>query len=149
VLVVKKMIKSLTIILISTLLLISCSNNEEKLSKVNVKQLTRVDVQVVKPDESYDEAVMITDKDIVDLSRVIFDQIELQQNVKAEMDRREDVKVTLFFSVDKHMTEKLVEYFIWFNDGNETATIIDRVENTYGTMDKENATKLKELVLRK
>ncbi len=143
----KKMIMSLTIILISTLLLIGCSNDEEKLSKVNVEQLTRVDVQVVKSDESYDEAVMITDKDTVDSSRKLFEQIEWQQNVKAEMGRREDVIVTLFFSYDENMPGKLVEYFIWFNHGNETATIIDRIENAYGTLDKENATILKELVL--
>jgi hypothetical protein len=145
----KKLIVFLSILFISALLLIECSNNEEKLSKVNIKQLTRVDVQTVKSDESYDEAVMITDKATVDLLRETFEQIEWEQNVKAEMDRWEDVKVTLFFSFDKNMPEKLVEYFIWFNQGNETATIIDRDEHAYGTLDKKNAKTLKEIMLEK
>lgn len=145
----KKLIVFLSILFISALLLIACSNNEEKISKVNIKQLTRVDVQTVKSDKSYDEAVMITDKATVDLLGEIFEEIEWEQNVKAEMDRWEDVKVTLFLSFDKNMPEKLVEYFIWFNQGNETATIIDRDEHAYGSLDKKNAKTLKEIMLEK
>lgn len=145
----KKIFMSLSLLFISNLLLMSCSNNEEKLGEMKVKQLTRIDVQAVNNDESYNEAIIITDKDTVDLSKEAFEQINWEQNVKAEMNRREDVKVTLFFNIDENMPENLVEYFIWFNQGNETATIIDRVENAYGTLDKENANTLKKLMLNK
>jgi hypothetical protein len=147
--VVKKMILSFFILLISTLLLTGCSNNGEKPSKVIMKQLTRVDVQAVKADENYDEDIMITDKDTVDLLRKAFEQIVWEQNVKAEMSRREDLKATLFFNFDENMPERLVEYFIWFNQGNETATIIDRDENAYGTLDMKNAQTLKKIMLNK
>ena len=145
----KKIFMSLSLLFISNLLLMGCSNNEEKLGEMKVKQLTRIDVQAVNNDESYNEAIIITDKDTVDLSKETFEQINWEQNVKAEMNRREDVKVTLFFNIDENMPENLVEYFIWFNQGNETATIIDRVENAYGTLDKENANTLKKLMLNK
>ncbi|HJF32605.1 MAG TPA: hypothetical protein K8V56_12630 [Sporosarcina psychrophila] len=145
----KKIFMSLSLLFISNLLLMGCSNNEEKLGEMKVKQLTRIDVQAVNNDESYNEAIIITDKDTVDLAKEAFEQINWEQNVKAEMNRREDVKVTLFFNIDENMPENLVEYFIWFNQGNETATIIDRVENAYGTLDKENANTLKKLMLNK
>ncbi|MEK5070311.1 hypothetical protein [Sporosarcina sp. FSL K6-1508] len=145
----KKIFMSLSLLFISTLLLMGCSNNEEKLGEMKVKQLTRIDVQAVNNDESYNEAIIITDKETVDLSKEAFEQINWEQNVKAEMNRRVDVKVTLFFNIDENMPENLVEYFIWFNQGNETATIIDRVENAYGTLDKENANTLKKLMLNK
>lgn len=61
--------------------------------------------------------------------------------------RKEDVKVTLFFQIDKNMPEKLVEYLIWFNQSNETATVIAKNENSYGTVNKENTQTLKEIVL--
>lgn len=64
------------------------------------------------------------------------------------MDRKEDVKATLFFEFDKNMPERLVEYFIWFNQGDVTSTIIDRDKHAYGHLDKEHTQKLKELLFR-
>ena len=58
-------------------------------------------------------------------------------------------RARLFFSFDKNMPERLVEYFIWFNPGNKTATIIDRDEHAYGSLDKKNAEILKEIMLKK
>ena len=113
-----------------------------------MQQLTRVDVQVVKPDESYDEEVIFSNKEDIDLLRKIFEQIKWQQNVKAEMDRKEDVKATLFFEVDKNMPERLVEYFIWFNQGDDTSTIIDRDKHAYGHLDKEHNYKFKRIVVK-
>jgi hypothetical protein len=114
---------------------------------VEMQQLTRVDVQVVKPDESYDQEVIFAHKEDIDLLRKIFEQIKWQQNVKAEMDRKEDAKATLFFEIDKNMPERLVEYFIWFNQGDETSTIIDRDKHAYGTLDNENTKMLKVLLV--
>ncbi|WP_257582362.1 hypothetical protein [Lederbergia panacisoli] len=63
------------------------------------------------------------------------------------MTRKEDVKATLFFAFDKNMPERLFEYFIWFNVGDASATIIDREKNALGTLDKEGSQTLKELLL--
>ena len=45
------------------------------------------------------------------------------------------------------MPERLIECFIWFNQGDATATIIDREKNIYGTLDKVDAQTLKNCLL--
>ncbi|MEI4768236.1 hypothetical protein WAX74_01015 [Psychrobacillus sp. FJAT-51614] len=144
----KKWNISLLVFLISIFFLIGCSNSEKKTSEINLEQLSRVDIKEVNSDESYSEAIIITEKETVDLLSKIFEQIKWEQNVKAEMSRKEDVRATLFFNFDKNMPEKLVEYLIWFNQGNETATIIAKDENAYGTLEKENVQNLNDILLK-
>jgi hypothetical protein len=127
--------------------IIGCTKDSEEF---NLNQLTRVDVEVVKDDESYEESVMITDEETVDTLRKAFKSIKWEPNVEAKMSRREDVKATLFFKYDKNMPERLFEYQIWFNHSNDTATIISNNENEgYGTLDKEHARTLEEILLNK
>lgn len=125
--------------IIFILLLAGCSEQEN--NNKNKYDLTRVDVYRVNADEKYDEEVTISDKSAVDdLSRV-FEQIVWEQNVKAEMARREDLKVVLFREDEKHMPERLV-YYIWFEQ-NGAATIINRDENSFGKLDEKNVNILK------
>ena len=113
--------------------LMGCSENESE----DVGKLTRVDVFKMN-----DEEMIIADQDTIDVLSQVFEQIEWEQNVKVEMSRKEDVKIVLFMEVDKNMPERLVEYFIWF-EGNGTATIIDRNENSLAKLDEESANILK------
>lgn len=124
--------------------LIECSNEVPK--EFDLNQLTRVDVQIFTGENSDNEKIIAEDEDIKFL-REIFAKIKWEENVKAEMARKEDVKATLFFTFDKNMPERLFEYFIWFNQGNESATIIDREKNALGTLDKEDALKLKDILM--
>ena len=125
----------LIISIIFTMFLIGCTNKAPK--DFNLNQLTRVDVEVVKADESYEESVMITDEETIDVFRKSFKKIKWEPNVEPKMARKEDVKVTLFFKYDKNMSEKLFEYEIWFNQNNDTATILsnNKSEN-YGLRQK-------------
>ncbi|EIJ78760.1 hypothetical protein PB1_14419 [Bacillus methanolicus PB1] len=136
---IKKWIVNFLVFSFFTLLLIGCRSD--------LKQLTRVDVQEVKSDGSYSQAVMITDKDTVNMLNKIFEKIEWEQYVEAKMSRKEDVKAILFFEIDENMLEKLVEYLIWFNQENGTATIIssDETEN-FGILDKDHAKELKKVL---
>ncbi|MEH7247426.1 hypothetical protein V7114_11665 [Neobacillus niacini] len=128
--------------------LIGCSNKGSK--EVNLNQLTRVDVEVVKSDESYEEAEMITDEESLEVVRKSFEQIKWEPNVEPKMARKEDVKATLFFEYDENMPERLFTYQIWFNQSNDTATIISNNEKEgFGTLDKENAKILENILLKK
>jgi hypothetical protein len=128
--------------------IIGCSNKAT--NEFNLNQLTRVDVEMVNDDESYEESVMITDEETVDTLRKAFKSIKWEPNVEAKMSRREDVRTTLFFKYDKNMPERLFEYQIWFNQSNDTATIISNNENEgYGTLDKEHARTLEDILLSK
>lgn len=134
----------LTISMIFTMLLIGCMNTASK--EFNFNQLTRVDVEAVKADESYEEAVMITDEETIDVVRKIFKQIQWEPNAEPKMARMEDVKATLFFEYDKNMPERLFEYEIWFNQSNGTATIMSNNEKEgFGTLDKDHAQTLERI----
>lgn len=134
----------LSMFFIFLITLIECSNEVPK--EFDLNQLTRVDVQIFTGENSDNEKIIAEDEDIKFL-REIFAKIKWEENVKAEMARKEDVKATLFFTFDKNMPERLFEYFIWFNQGNESATIIDREKNALGTLDKEDALKLKDILM--
>ncbi|WP_102275205.1 hypothetical protein [Cytobacillus massiliigabonensis] len=120
--------------------LIGCSNNFTK--EFDWNQLTRVDVEILKVKKNADEIIIAEEEKIITL-RELFAKIEWEENIKAEMARKEDVKSTLFFTYDKNMPERLFEYFIWFNKGGTTATIIDREKNALGTLVNEDAQTLK------
>lgn len=114
-------------------ILMGCSGNEWE----DVGELTRVDVFKMN-----DEEMIIADQETINVLNQAFEQIEWEQNVKAEMSRKEDVKVVLFMEVDKNMPESLVEYYIWF-EGNGTATIINRNDNSHGKLGEESTSVLK------
>ncbi|MBM6617819.1 hypothetical protein [Bacillus suaedaesalsae] len=110
-------------------------------------QLERIEVQKVSEEGNYEETIMITDMERIDLIKETFIEVNWEPNTKAEMARKEDLLAALFYSFDKNMPERLYEYRIWFNS-NETATIISNNEKEgYGKLDKENAEKLKENLL--
>ncbi|WP_246945046.1 hypothetical protein [Bacillus pinisoli] len=124
--------------------LIGCTNEVPK--EFDLSQLTRVDVQNFTGD-NYDNETIVTEEEKIKALRGLFERIEWEQNVKAEMTRKEDVKATFFFTYDKNMPERLFEYFIWFNQGDASATIIDREKNAIGTLDKEESEKLKDILV--
>ncbi|WP_170840823.1 hypothetical protein [Oceanobacillus limi] len=62
------------------------------------------------------------------------------------MAKKEDVLVTLFYTFDENMPEKLYKYRVWFN-GNGNATIIsNNEEEGYGSLE-EDSLKLKNILL--
>lgn len=62
----KKLSIIFSIFFLPALLLIGCSNQSNKFEDVEMQQLTRVDVQVVKPDESYDLEVIFAHKEDIE-----------------------------------------------------------------------------------
>jgi hypothetical protein len=136
----------LIISIIFAIFLIGCTNKAPK--EFNLNHLTRVDVEVVKADETYEEAVMITDEKTIDVLRKTFKQLNWEANAEPKMARKEDVKATLFFKYDENMPERLIEYQIWFIKNDNTATIISNNENeNFGTLEKDHA-KILEKILR-
>ena len=136
------------IFIIFVLFLIGCANKDP--NNYDLDQLTRVDVEVVKADESYEEAFIITDGETVDVLRKVFKQVKWEPNAEPKMARKEDVKATLFFKYDKNMPERLFEYQIWFNQSNNTATILsNNVKEGLGMLDKENAQIVENILLEK
>lgn len=140
----KKNLINLSLFTIFLLTLIGCSNEAHQ--EFDWSELTRVDVQVISG-ENNAAVTIITEKEKIRALREIFARIKWEQNVKAEMARKEDVKAVLFFTYDKNMPERLFEYMIWFNQGETTATIIDKEKNALGTMKKVDAQKLKDTLV--
>ena len=140
----KKILMNLSMFTIFLITLIGCSNEVPK--EFDLNQLTRVDIQIFA-DEHSDNEIIISEEEKIKTLKEVFAKIEWEQNVKAKMARKEDVKATLFFTFDKNMPERLFEYFIWFNQGDASVTIIDREKNALGTLEKEDAQTLKDILL--
>lgn len=144
----KKLNIHFVICIIFALFLVGCDNKVP--NKFDLKQLTRVDIEVAKADGSYEEAVTIADEKTIAMIRKAFKQMKWQPNAEPKMARNEDVKATLFFKYDKNMPERLFVYQIWFIQSNGTATIISNNEKEgLGTLDKENAQELETIFLNK
>lgn len=132
----KKMIV-FTFLFIFSLMLVACSKKEG--------QLTRIDVQ--KTNDTNEE-VIITDTETIHIIKDSFEKVNWEPNTKAEMARKEDLLVTLFYTFDKNMPEKLYKYRIWFNP-DDTATIISEYEKEgYGKLGKEHSKVLKSSLLK-
>lgn len=120
-------------LLIMVVLVVGCRGLEKP-------HLTRVDLLDVESGE----VVMMTNQDQVDGLKSFLDEIKWQQNVKAEMARKEDKMLTLFYQFDKNMPERLYEYRVWISENNESVTVISNNEiHGYGEL---SGTKAKEFV---
>ncbi|MEK3979838.1 hypothetical protein MKY37_12290 [Psychrobacillus sp. FSL K6-2836] len=124
------------LMMLAILMLVGCTKNE------TVEKLTRVDVFHVTVDGNYADEIIIADVNKIDELTQVFNRIEWERNVKAEMSRRENVKAVLFLEDDVNMPERLVEYFVWF-ESNGTSTIIEG--DSYGRLDKEGTSILKDV----
>ncbi|WP_323602748.1 hypothetical protein [Peribacillus frigoritolerans] len=131
-----KKIINFTSLFVFMVLLVGCIGEEKG-------QLSRVDVQKIDTEGKYENVVMITDRESIELLRQAFEQIKWDDKV-VKMARKPDVEATLFYTFDENKPERLYEYEIWFNESSGTATIISNNENeSYGELDKDNAQVLK------
>lgn len=131
-----KKIINFTSLFVFMVLLVGCIGEEKG-------QLSRVDVQKIDTEGKYEDVVMITDRESIELLRQAFEQIKWDDKV-VKMARKPDVEATLFYTFDENKPERLYEYEIWFNESSGTATIIGNNENeSYGELDKDNAQALK------
>lgn len=134
-----KKLLSFTALFLFLLIVSACSKEEQLIEK---EELTRIDVQ--KTNENGD--ITITDKETIKSS---LDSVKWEPNVKAEMERKEDLLITLFYTFDKNMPERLYKYRVWFNT-DDTATIIsDDSTQGYGTLDKDKTNILKRVLLQR
>ena len=143
----KKVHISFIITVIFVMFLIGCTNKATK--NIHLHQLNRVDVELMKEDGNDEEDMIIADEETINLLRQMFSKINWEPDGQPSMERKEDVKATLFFEDDADMPERLVEYQIWFHP-DDTATIISNYGNeNYGTLEKGNGQALDKLLLNK
>nr|WP_263327406.1 hypothetical protein [Neobacillus sp. Marseille-Q6967] len=133
----KKIVYGAVSILLFIVLLGSCVQEDKG-------QLTRIDVQYINPNQDYGDVIIITATDTLELIELALEGVKWEPNAEPKMDRKADVKATLFFKFDKNMPERLYEYKIWFNKKIGTAAILsDDDKEGYGELDKENTDILK------
>ncbi|MFD4928728.1 hypothetical protein ACFWMS_07350 [Peribacillus butanolivorans] len=131
-----KKIINFTSLFVFMVLLVGCIGEEKG-------QLSRVDVQKIDTEGKYEDVVMITDRESIELLRQAFEQIKWEDKV-VKVARKPDVEATLFYTIDENKPERLYEYEIWFNESAGTVTIISNNKNeSYGELDKDNAQALK------
>lgn len=111
------------------------------------KELVRVDFTLVDAEGNHGDTKMITEEDEVEMLKVVFDAVEWEEAVP-DMARREDMNATLFYKIDKNSPEELAEYLIWFNENGKTEVVYE-AESSYGVINQEATTALKELMISK
>ena len=102
---------SIVVFLIFILLVEGCNevnnNDADETSNSVIKQLFKVDVQIINSDGSNGKHTTITDENNLNLLGKAFGEIEWNQNVEPPlMERREDIIASLFYDFDKDMELK-------------------------------------------
>ncbi|MCL1696455.1 MULTISPECIES: hypothetical protein [unclassified Lysinibacillus] len=127
------------IFLFATMFLVACYSEDER-------ELTRVDFQKLSKERNYEEVLMITDNETVDLLKKTIENIKWE-DTGVNMARNPDVKATFFYTDDKK-PERLRELGVWFNENTGTGTIasIDKYKS-HGELNNDNANTLKNIFL--
>lgn len=119
----------------------ACSSEEVDL------HLTRVDIQKIGEEEEYEEEVILVDLVTLDSLKSIFNEVTWKPNSSKKMSAKEDLLLTLFFTYDENMPEKLFLYRIWFEDDGEVIITSNKEEEGYGKLEGDNAIKLKNILI--
>ncbi|MGM0834634.1 MAG: hypothetical protein ACQEV7_00655 [Bacillota bacterium] len=131
------------LICLVTLFLIGCTDQVS--DKKDLHMLSRVDAFPIVEGTKMEEFIVADEKELSSI-REIFGQVQWTPGVEAEMARMEDFQLTLFYTYDENMPERLFEYKIWFNE-DETATILSNVSReNFGGLEKDGAGKLKKIL---
>ena len=133
--------KIITIVfLFASLFLVACSEQSKG-------ELTRIDVISLFEEKSIEYHIQLEEE--LTLVENVFQKVNWQPNAKLKMSREPDVEAVFFYTFDKNMPERLVNYQIWFNQENDTATIICDYQNEgFGTLVKGNAESLKQFFMK-
>lgn len=119
-------------------LLVGCTAENTELNG----EITKIHVQ---EDANEEEVRIIKDKETLEILKSYIEKISWK-NSKIEMSRKQDVIITL--SIDSNKKTLLKEYNIWFNKDN-SVTFIDYNEQKTGTLNKEEAKGLEEILMKK
>lgn len=128
----------LSICMLFLTLLVGCTAENTELNG----EITKIHVQ---EDANEEEVRIIKDKETLEILKSYIEKISWK-NSKIEMSRKQDVIITL--SIDSNKKTLLKEYNIWFNKDN-SVTFIDYNEQKTGTLNKEEAKGLEEILMKK
>lgn len=131
----------MVIVLILFVTLISACSGQD------YDNLTRIDVQKSTPEGNYEDATIITEEETITELKRIFQQINWDPSIQPSMSRIEDVWVTLFYTIEEDMPERLYEYRIWFESDSHATIISDKEDEGYGFLNKEDTAILKDILM--
>jgi len=126
-----------------TLFLLGCTDQVS--DKKDLHMLSRVDVFPIVEGTKMEEFILMDENELSSI-REIFEQVQWTPNVEAEMERMEDFQLTLFYTYNENMPERLFEYKIWFNEDGTATIISDVARENFGELDKDASEELKEIL---
>jgi len=126
-----------------TLFLLGCTDQVS--DKKDLHMLSRVDVFPIVEGTKMEEFILMDENELSSI-REIFEQVQWTPNVEAEMERMEDFQLTLFYTYNENMPERLFEYKIWFSEDGTATIISDVARENFGELDKDAAKELKEIL---
>jgi len=127
-------------LLLIIMFLVACSEQSKG-------ELTRIDVISLFEEKDIEYHIQLEEE--LTLVENAFQKVNWQPNAEPKMSKEPDVEAVFFYTSDENMPERLVNYKIWFTQGNDTATIIsDHPNEGFGTLDKGNAESLKDVFMK-
>lgn len=121
------------------IILVGCTTDE-------TEKLTRIDIQNFDIEGTTVNQHMVTDEDELNDITDVLNEVKWSPNTEAEMARKEDVKVTFFYTFNKNMPERLFVYRVWFNDDASVTLISNKETEGYGTLEPPGAQYLKDVL---
>lgn len=129
---------------LTTLFLIGCSNEAPK--DFDLDQLTRVDIQEAIPQSETDFSIIMEEKDL-DIIRETFKEVQWEPGAMVDIRPDRKVEAVFFYTYEKNMPERLFEYQVYLKEGYISLQS-EKQEEGYGTLNKEQGEKLKELLFK-
>ncbi|OCA90391.1 hypothetical protein A8F94_00390 [Bacillus sp. FJAT-27225] len=117
------------------LLITACSEKEGQLTMVDVKKLNDKGV--------YEDVALIFEEEKLETVLNSFAEVKWSPNTKAQMASEAEYLVTLFYTEDKNMPERLYDYKVWLNKNGSVTLISSEESEGYGSLDQEHAESLK------
>jgi len=128
------------VFLFASMFLVACSEQSKG-------KLTRIDVISLFEEKEIEYHIQLEEE--LTLVENVFQKVNWQPNTEPKMSREPDVEAVFFYTFNKNMPERLVNYQIWFDQANDTATIINDYENEgFGTLVKEETESLKQVFIK-
>lgn len=129
------------LVIIGTFLFYLIQKEDDVITKANV---------IIYTDGKTSSEKEITDiKTLEELQRVL-EQIKWNRQIKVKMARQEDAKLIIFKQGKQQMSEKVIQYRIWFEHTDIGATIISNdPEENVGTLNKNSAKTLEDIIYQK
>lgn len=122
-------------------------DDNKVLNEFDYTQLNRVDFFSGNGDLTFKEEIIISDKNMVDDLQSIFQNIKWKKGLDVARSKQSDALVSLFFSDKNVEPERIVNYFVWFDEVKGKTILQSDEETSIGYLNAKDEKRFKKILL--